>query len=452
MVDPGTVVASLFSTVLPRPNRDTVEEVTLVQADILLREASKSPYGRKRVLVVDQPKFGQMISQMISGAYSCDIVPDARSAVDALRSAIPDVIVADVDIPGGGLKLAQLLGVSPTLKAIPVVLMANGSADEFGKRAKQAGAVSFLPKPFGPESLEEILASILLTEACEGPVQIEPLVMTQVREIQGLPSLPATHAEILALTRNPGASTNAIAEMIELDPGLLATVLKLANSSCFGFRQRVDSIKLAVTLLGMEEIGDLVVSAHVFEHLGSSEKRHSLDVDAFWRHSVGTAFVARGLAKWMQIEGGSAYLAGLLHDVGKVVLDQHFGYFYGPVFKRILEDGLVAADAEADALGITHAEVGGELAIQWKLPEAIQDCMMYHHRPWHACRYDRTACLIHLADVMCHRLGYGLGTSPRLDETVIERFNLGGKFLTSLLKAAKVDLERADAFLSDLKH
>lgn len=360
------------------------------------------------------------------------------------------MIIADIGIPGGGLKLAQLLGVSPTLKSIPVVLMAAESADDYGERAKNAGAVSYLSKPFGPETLEGALASILLSEPFDDPVRIEPLVMGQVREIEGLPSLPAPHAEILARTRNRVASANDIAEMIELDPGLLATVLKLANSSCFGFRQRVDSIKLAVSLLGLEEIGDLVMSAHVFGQLGSRENGSGLDVDAFWRHSVGTAYVARGLAKWMQMEGESAYLAGLLHDVGKIVLDQHFGYFYGPVVKKVQDDGLVSTDAEYEALGITHAEVGGEIAILWKLPEAIQDSIMYHHRPWHACRYDRTACLVHLADVICHRLGYGLGTSPRLDETVVKRFNLGGKFLEGLLVSAKEELEKADIFLADL--
>ncbi len=102
---------------------------------------------------------------------------------------------------------------------------------------------------------------------------------------------------------------------------MLATIFKLVNSSSYAFRKKIDSLKLAVTLLGLEEIANLVMAAQVFEKQGDYEDGSGLDANEFWRHSVGVAFAARAIFKKLQAEAESAFLAGMLHDVGKIALD-----------------------------------------------------------------------------------------------------------------------------------
>lgn len=414
-------------------------------------QARRHRQMKKRILVVDKPRFGDVISRMLGEHYEQDFASDAFTAVGKLRSTVPDAIVADMDVPGSGLRLAELVGMSPALSNIPVILTSSRPSEDRVLKARKAGASSYLAKPFGPGALSEKIKTVMSSETTLEQMGGSEYILDEVSEIDGLPSFPDSYAKILELTEDPRASSEEIAEKIELDPTLLAAVLKLANSACFGFRNRIDSIRMAVPLLGLEEIAGLVASVQVFECLTGGKTAGGLDVNAFWKHSVGTAFVTRGLAKWMQMDGESAYLSGLLHDVGKVVLDQHFTDFYAPVVDRIDEGGIRPVDAEQAMLGLTHADVGGRLSVLWKLPEVIQDCIMYHHKPWHTCRYGRMVCLVHLADALCHRLGYGDGESPELDESVIKRFNIGGKYLEGLLVSAQRELARAEMFLTDLK-
>ncbi len=122
-------------------------------------------------------------------------------------------------------------------------------------------------------------------------------IRSRMAGIEGLPSFPATHTEITKLARSGEASREEITDKIQLDPILLATVFRLANSAHFEFRKTIDSLLLAVTLLGLEEIANLVMSVQAFEKLGNHEGGAGLELEAFWKHSVGTAFVARAIAR-----------------------------------------------------------------------------------------------------------------------------------------------------------
>ncbi len=419
---------------------------------VAIGSRTQRTFDKKRILVVDRPRFGQVISDMLSETYVPDVATDTLTAVDRLRQTPPHAIIADIDVPGDGLRLTELVGLSPKYNDIPVILTAAKPSEEGVVKARNAGAQSYLAKPFGQEVLQERVHSVLTSGAIATKDDIEASVIQRVREIEGLPTLPSTYVDITSLSRQ-GASCDEIAERIQLDPGLLATVFKLANSTCFGFRNRIDSLKLAVTLLGLQEIANLVASIQVIEGLGKSDSGTSFDASEFWRHSVGTAFVARSLAKLLQMESESAYLAGMLHDIGQIVLGQYFGYYYKPVLEKVGDDRRTIARHESDVLGLTHSDVGGHLAGEWKLPEAVQDAILFHHEPWRTCRYQRMVCLIHLADVLCHRLSVEEKQEDlvsEIDESVVKRFALGGRFLDGIIQTARQDLEKADAFLSEL--
>ena len=428
--------------------------------------------GTKRVMVVDRERFSDLICKMLSGKYQTTVASDGLQAVRALQTSPPDVIVVEMSIPGNGLRLAELVGISPKFNHIPVVLTSANPSMDIVLKAKDAGVSSYLAKPFRPSELasrieqaltEPVVAPEPSAEAspgeqgaaagAEGAPAVEGAKRTirdRVKKIDGLPVFPATHAEIMKLAKSENATSEALAEQIKMDPSMLATILKLVNSAYYGLRKKVDSLKVAVSLLGFEEIANLVMSAQVFQGLGGYKNKLGLDLKGFWRHSVGTGFVARSVAKKLQTEAETAFLGGMLHDIGKVVLDRFFPDYYIQVMGLVKGGEMSIAQAEEDVLGLTHAEVGGQLAAEWKFSENLQNVIMYHHAPETARRYQRLVGLVHLSDVICRTLQFGSGGDmlvPQIDSAVMDRFALTEKGLQIFAETAKEDLEAAESFL-----
>ncbi len=442
----------------------------------------------KRVLIVDREQFTALISKMLASKFMTDTAPDGLQAIKKLRTSPPEVMVVDQDIPGNGIRLAELVGMNPKYRGVPIILTSSKPSPETIIRARNAGASSYLAKPFRPSELI-IRIDTALTEAAtvaapaESASQDEPAaegqpesaaegqpesasqeeeegdeaaseIEARVKQIDGLPPFPATHAEIMKLAKSDESSSEDLAEQIQLDPSFLATILKLANSSYYGFAKKTDSLQTAVTRLGMEEIANLVMSAQVFEKLGGFEEGGGgLDMKAFWKHSVGTAFAARAVAKKLQTEVDAAFLGGMLHDLGKVVFDRFFGDYYGSVIELVQSDQMSIHQAEMEIIGVSHAEVGGQLAKLWNFSNNFLNSILYHHQPRSARRYQRLVCVVHLADVLCRELEFGSGGDdlvPSVDESVLDRFNLGDRGMSTLREAAEEDLKNADSFLSGL--
>tara|TARA_Y100000588_G_scaffold394300_1_gene514035 strand:- start:3706 stop:4806 length:1101 start_codon:yes stop_codon:yes gene_type:complete len=238
---------------------------------------------QRPVLIVDGEKLSGLIAKMIGTDYSTDVAHDGLGAVQKLRGLLPEAIIVEVDIPGNGIKLTELLGVNPKYSGVPIILTSANPSPDMIVRAKNAGADSFLAKPFKPSDLKGRLTSLATVrspsssetgEAGDGEAKEAPKpgeeedetglsvdIANRVKSIEGLPSFPATHAEILKLANSDDSSSDDIAEKLQLDSGLLATVFKIVNSAGYGFRKKVDSLQLAVTLLGLEELANIVMAA-----------------------------------------------------------------------------------------------------------------------------------------------------------------------------------------------
>ena len=435
----------------------------------------------KNILIVDGEKLSGLISKMLAGDFSTDVAHDGLNAVQKLREILPHAIVVEVDIPGNGIKLTELLGVNPKYSGVPIILTAANPSPDMIIRSKNAGADSFLAKPFNPSDLKGRISqlSAVRVEAADAAAEGEAAteeggeaapaagvgaeedenglssdLTNRVKSIEGLPSFPATHAEILKLANSEEASSDDIAEKLQLDSGLLATIFKLVNSSGYGFRKKVDSLKLAVTLLGLEEIANLVMAAQVFDKLGNYDDGSGLDATEFWRHSVGVGFAARAISKKLQTEAESAFLAGMLHDVGKIVLDRFFVDYYKEVLNIVGDEKTLIVDAEKDVLGITHADIGAVLASEWKFANTYLNTIQYHHTPGEARRYKRLVCLIHIADGLTRELGFGSGGDlvvPEIQEAALDQFHMADRGVGMLREAVEVELEGADSFLAALK-
>ncbi|MDP6039240.1 MAG: HDOD domain-containing protein, partial [Candidatus Latescibacteria bacterium] len=296
--------------------------------------STEKPTG-KRLLVVDKPRFSRLIHRMLAGRYDVICVDDAPSALQAMRYNRPDAVVADFSVRGGGLRLIELMEMNERFAHTPFILMCMKPTSDLVERAKQSGVDSFLVKPFPPSGLIDLLGLVQSKPTRRAPIPeseeeeergLAEKIEEKMQSIDGLPPFPATHAKIMELANSD--ASDAVANQIQMDPSFLASVLKLSNSAHYGFTRQVDSLKLAVTLLGFEEISNLVMSLQVFQEMGDYERESAFDQAAFWKHSVGTAFIARAIAQQLSTEVEVAFMGGLLHDIGKVVLDRFFTEFY----------------------------------------------------------------------------------------------------------------------------
>lgn len=417
-----------------------------------------------KILIIDQERFSTLIGKMLSSSFATSTAKNGLEAIELLRKNRPDMVIIEESIPGGGLRFCELLGMSPEFSDLPIILMSVSPSPDGILRARAAGVNTYLAKPFRPSELQKRIDAIfsslkpLGTEAQESnPTQqneeARNNIKDRIKQIEGLPPFPATHAQILELANSEESSSEDIAEQLQMDPSLLATIFKLVNSSAYAFQKKVDSLKLAVTLLGLEEIANLVMTAQVFKNLGNYDGGSGFDRAGFWQHSVGTAFITRAISKKLQTEVESAFLAGMLHDLGKVVLDRCFTDYYGSVMAQCEKGDIWIGDAEHQLLGLTHADVGGQLATEWQFAEKYQYSIMYHHTPEATSRYQRLTSLVHIADHLCRQFGYGNGGDeqvPEIHPAVLDRFSLGERGLTILSEVAEQELEGASSFLAAL--
>lgn len=200
---------------------------------------------------------------------------------------------------------------------------------------------------------------------------------------QDLPTIPEVLARIWQLVDDPRSSARDLERVVTLEPPLAAKVLRLANSPFYGGRGRVRDVQMAITALGFDTLRNLAVCLSVASGLVQRESRqHVMDQRELWRHSVGTAVVARRLARDLDLEDcEEVFTAGLLHDIGIFVIALGRPSAYGEIVRLAVEEGLEQSAAERAVLGFDHAEVGCAFAQRWHFPHSLQDLIANHHGP-----------------------------------------------------------------------
>ncbi len=239
-----------------------------------------------------------------------------------------------------------------------------------------------------------------------------------LRDIKNLPTLPDVAARVMRLSEDPDVSPKQMADTVETDPAIATRLLKLVNSPYFGIRGTVNSIPQALVFLGVSNLRNLVLSTCVMDLFGQDGQVGSFVRRDLWVHSMATAVAARELSRTMRVTDPEiAFTAGLIHDVGKVVLDQFFHDDFIKIVKLMDEHNAVMIDSEIAILGIDHAEIGHYLTQRWSLPEVLQDAVGYHHSPRDAQKNQKLPALIGYADqvVRILKIGNGGGELPILD-------------------------------------
>jgi putative nucleotidyltransferase with HDIG domain len=231
-----------------------------------------------------------------------------------------------------------------------------------------------------------------------------------VRQVRDLPALPTTVIRVMQLSNDPKAGVADVARALISDQALAARVLKLANSAFYGASRRIATVSDAVVILGMRTTRNLVMASGCQELLESEVAGYGLPRGTLLRHSLACASGAQALAKRTKYRGvEEAFVAGLLHDLGKVVMNLYGRDQFLQVLIQAASGEMTYADAEHAVFSFDHAEAGAYLLERWNLPATLIAAVRHHHAPLDAPTDSPLPCLVHVADAICLTLGIGLG-------------------------------------------
>lgn len=265
--------------------------------------------------------------------------------------------------------------------------------------------------------------------------------------IKKLPTFSPTVARLAQLADDAEAGPGEYEAVVEVDPALTANVLRMANSAHFGFSRRIANVREAITLLGTRRMFELGVMAAMQAVVPPTLPGYEIDSSIYWCHSVAVAVLAERIAKERKVAPSSlTFTAGLLHDIGKLVISSFLA-----ASKEPLKGALACADAslptcEHDLLGVDHAEIGAELAEGWNLPQEVVGVIAHHHRPSevNGRAGEPVVDLVHAADCLSHTLGFGADVGQlqrRVDEEAIARLGLRQSDLDHAASRALPEIE-----------
>lgn len=272
-----------------------------------------------------------------------------------------------------------------------------------------------------------------------------------VSRIQELPTLPQVVTTLLALMDDPESSAEDVNRVLERDPALVGKILKLVNSAFYGLTNKVASVRQAVVILGFNTVRSLAISAAVFDLFGKGRNPLFSRV-AFWTHSIGVAAVSRVLARGESgIDPETAFVAGLLHDLGKLVLDRYAAEEFAQILEAAKEREETFHAVESEMLETDHAEIGAWLAEQWRLPGELRGAIGHHHQLAGAeDQVARLAAIVSFADFVCHRKEIGSSGNyalPVLDPASWALLSLEKSQLGAVIESVESELAKTETFI-----
>jgi putative nucleotidyltransferase with HDIG domain len=242
-----------------------------------------------------------------------------------------------------------------------------------------------------------------------------------INGIKNLPPSPSLMVELIKLLKKPDRDIDQLVQLMSHDPSLTAEILRRCNSAAFAADQAATDIFEATFRLGFYEVYRIATALFGARTIRWSSAKQGLPLEIVWEHSALTAVCAGGLAKETEENEAVAFTAGLLHDVGKVVLACAEGADYARIVRQAVS-GIPLTEAEKAEFGFSHAEIGGRLLARWGLPPNVVTPIQFHHHPEQAAPSERLAAMLSIADSMAYCLTgpsiKGIPQSPERDFSI----------------------------------
>ncbi len=224
-----------------------------------------------------------------------------------------------------------------------------------------------------------------------------------LQDVKELPTLPTVVAQIMVTMDQPTSSARDLERLIANDQAIAARLLKLANSAFYGLPGKVTSLSRAITLLGFNTVRSMVLTIGIVDRFSGPSANKYFDRGQFWEHSLSVAVASKQLVgKDPTVNPEEAHIAGLLHDIGKVIADHSVPEKYLKAMQLHHEQNVDQLDAERLTIGISHDEIGALVAVKWRFPDFIREALAYHHRPDEAEEYQTIVGVVSLANEIVH--------------------------------------------------
>ncbi len=229
-------------------------------------------------------------------------------------------------------------------------------------------------------------------------------VSTFITQIESMPALPTVAFRVMNVTADPKSTANDLMKIISPDVSLTTKILKIANSPFYGLAKEISSLQHAVTVLGFKEIKNLVISTVAFESFKSLKQSDNFNINKFWKHSFCCGIAAKIIATELKCSGNELFVAGLIHDIGKLAMYIAFPAEFEKYTELItpLKIKYTVFEVENDIFGMPHDEAGMKLLEKWLFPENLISAVGFHHHPEKADNNSISPVIIHIADILAH--------------------------------------------------
>lgn len=332
------------------------------------------------IFVDDEPNVLGSLRRMLrvkKAKWDMFFVQSGREALDLLSAGKIDVIVSDIKMPemGGDILLQHTRDLHPSV--IRIALSGQVSLEEVVSGIKSVH--QYISKPCSAEDLIQIIEDTVSMKK----VLTNPDMQELLSKVEALPVLPELYLAIENELSKEFSSVERLSELVTQDIALVAKILKLVNSPFFAFSRKIENITQAITLLGIETFKSLVLSTHLFTVYDSS-KVPGFSLKSLWEHSFRVSTFAALIARSEKNDIdfiGHCRMAGLLHDVGKLILVSNFSDKYNEALKLVREESYSVHDAENEIFGTTHCEVGAYLIGLWGISKDIVEGIWRHNSP-----------------------------------------------------------------------
>ncbi len=385
---------------------------------------------RSILFVDDEPNILQGLQRMLRGMrheWNMKFAKSGPEALDILDREFFDVIVSDMRMPGmdGSQLLTQVKQRFPMI--VRIVLSGHSDQELILKSVRPAH--QYLSKPCDSEVLKSIVSRACALRDFLGQESLKQVVS----RTEFLPSMPSLYKKVMNELQSPEGSIQNVGKIIEKDLSMTAKILQLVNSSFFGLPRHISEPSQAVSLLGLDTIRSLVLTMGVFSEFDNATLS-ALRIEDIYEHSMKTGVIAKIIAESENMDNeivDNTFMAGLLHDIGKLVLAANFPETYKEVFELSSHGELAFHQAEIEKIGATHAGVGAYLLALWGLPDTIVEGVAFHHNPGNFPDRDFNSIqVVYTANILEHNDHVTNGVKnpgKEFDMEYIKRFNLDEK-------------------------